>query len=91
MKLKLNLPGFQELRNSPELLRDLEDRAERIQAAAMDGYTKGKGELSPPYEVSPAQTGDASARTGVYTKSAHAMNHNAAHNTLLRALEAGRG
>lgn len=90
MKLKINRQGFRELRNSPGVVADLDARAERVADAAMAEYDPHHGEVNDGF-IPNVSEGQNRARSSVVTGNPHAARHNAAHNTLLRALEAGRG
>ena len=82
MVLKLNIPGFVALRNSPEVQADIKARAERIAAAAGDGFV-----------VSPVTTNmsrSGRARVAVITGDADAMLAEANDQALTRAIDAGR-
>ena len=78
MRIKWNIKGFEELRRAPGVAADIDSRAARVAAAAGDGYE------SSPYR------GSGRHRASVMTKTPKAMVNNAKHNTLLRALDAGR-
>lgn len=89
-KFQINRSGFDELRNSPRVLEDLRRRAERVERSASATYEPQGWERNPGY-VSGAEPGRTRARGHVTTGNAHAARHARANNTLLRALEAGRG
>ena len=84
MRVKLNIKGFVELRNSPAVVADLQARARRIAAAAGDGM-----------EVKPAETNHrfpkGRARVAVVTGTYDAMRREAKTRDLTRAIDAGRG
>lgn len=77
-RVKLDISGFDELRKDPNLVADINARAQRIANAAGAGY-----------EVSP-RTGKKRHRASVITESYEAANDNAENNTLLKAMDAGR-
>ena len=76
-RIKWNVKAFRELRLESGVIADLEDRAERVAAAAGDGY-----------EAS-AMAGKNRGRASVVTGDYAAMRDNAKHQTLLRSLDAG--
>lgn len=78
MRIKWNIKGFEELRRAPGVAADVDSRAARVASAAGDGYE------SSPYE------GKSRHRASVFTQTPRAMVDNAKHNTLLRAIDAGR-
>lgn len=78
MRIKWSIPDFVALRHEPGVAADVDSRAARVAAAAGDGYE------SSPYR------GSGRHRASVMTKTPKAMASNAKHNTLLRALDAGR-
>lgn len=75
-KIKWNLAGFRALRTDPKVAADLRARAERVAAAAGDGF-----------EVGDPQPPRNRAHEIVFTQSAAAKRDN---NRLLTALQAGR-
>lgn len=82
MKIKWRLEGFRELRSTPAMLADLEQRAARIADAAGPGHgvrseihTGGKGR----------------ARAAVVTESFEAALAEARDRNLSRAIDTGRG
>jgi len=80
--LKLNIPGFVALRNSPEVQADIKARAERIAQAAGDGF-----------EVTPVTTNmsrSGRARVAVIATTAEAMLAEANDQALTRAIDSGR-
>lgn len=77
MKIKLNNAGFRALRTDPAVVADLRARAERIAAAAGDGF-----------EVSEKTVPRNRAHATVRAESDAAKRDN---NRLLIALQAGRG
>lgn len=89
MKFKMNRQGFRELRNSPGVVADLEDRAERVANSAEMEYTPSSWETNEGF-IPNVSEGRNRARGSVVTGNPHAARHAAAHNTLVRALEAGR-
>lgn len=74
----LNHKGVDELLKSPEMLSDLERRAEAIAAAAGEGM-----------EVN-VEVGQTRARASVFTATIDAMVAEAVHRDLTRAIDAGR-
>jgi hypothetical protein len=79
VRIVLNRRGVRELLRSPEILRDLEQRARRIAAAAGPGH-----------EVD-SQVGPNRARASVRTDTIDAMLGEATDRDLTRAIDAGRG
>lgn len=79
MKIRFRNAAFRELRTAPGVRADLEQRAERVAAAAGDGV-----------EVLPVQEPRNRAHVVVATVTPDAARQNAEQNTLLRALDAGR-
>ena len=77
-KLKLNLAGFRELRNHPKVIADLKDRADRVAAAAGDGFEARAGK------------GRNRGRASVRTDTAEARKKQSQSNVLQSALNAGR-
>lgn len=75
-----NMKGFRELRTDPGVLKDMQDRAARIAAAAGPGYETDSG----------ITRGRGRARASVRTGTSEAAVDNAQNNTLLRSLDAGR-
>lgn len=70
--------AYQQMLKSPEAQRIVRERAERIAAAAGDGY---EAVQSPPRKR---------ARAAVVTTSAASIRDNAQNNTIVRSLDAGR-
>ncbi|MBJ8342779.1 hypothetical protein JGU71_28205 [Antrihabitans sp. YC3-6] len=85
MRIKWDPNAFYDLRRSPGVVSDLEERASRVQAAA--GGSEGGYETSSQQGVKSPQ---GRWRTSVVTATAEAMQDNATNNTLIRALDAGR-
>jgi hypothetical protein len=79
-RIKLNNKAFRDLRTSDAVQADLAERAQRIADAAGDGYEVGDGEVA-----------RNRARASVVAVTEQARADNARNNTLLRALDAGRG
>lgn len=82
VRWKLHNAGFTALRNSPEVIADLEKRAERIASAAGDGM-----------ETRPAETGrgrHGRARVAVVTATSDARRRQAKDSALTRSVDAGR-
>jgi hypothetical protein len=77
--IKWNLDAFEEIRRAPSVKADLAGRAARIAAAAGDGYESSSAE------------GASRSRASVVTTTYAAIRDNAKHNTLIRAVDAGRG
>lgn len=85
-RIKWNVQGFYELRSEPGVVADLEARAEAVAAAA--------GESGFHYETGSQQGAKKPQgrwRTSVVTADFDAILDNARHQTLLKALDAGRG
>lgn len=85
--LKFNQKGFRELRNDHAVREDVNARAERIAKAAA---AMGGGEPVTGYKVTDLVLEESRAAASVMaTREAH--HHNRKHNTLVRALDAGKG
>lgn len=80
VKVTWHLKNWKALRNSPEVLADLDQRASKIAAAAGEGFTRRQ-----------AQTGKARGRASVGATTAEARLRQSRDNVLQRALNAGRG
>ena len=84
IKVKLHNKGFAKLRNSPEVLAELDRRAQKIAAAAGEGF-----------EATPAKANHGGAaprgRATVGTTNYESRRKNAKENTLNQALWAGKG
>lgn len=78
VRIKINRAGVGELLKSPEMQADLRRRADRIAAAAGPGHEAD------------SHVGRTRARSTVRTTTVEAMIQQAAHQTLSRAIEAGR-
>ena len=79
MKIVLNTKGVRELLRSAEVEADVKRRADRVAAAAGEGFE------------AEADRGPNPARASVRTVTPGAMVDEATNHTLLRALDAGRG
>lgn len=79
MRVKHDAKAYRDLLKSQAVLADLRARAKRVAAAAGQGFEYG------------AQLGRNRARAYVLTASNAARRRNSRENTLVRALEAGRG
>ena len=79
MRLKLNNKGFRELRNHPNVIADLERRANRIADAAGEGFEAR------------AMEGRNRGRASVFTADFYGRRKQSKENVLQRALNAGRG
>ncbi len=77
--IKWNVPAFEEIRRDPSVKSDLAIRADRIAEAAGDGYESSSTE------------GATRSRASVVTTTYAAIRDNAKNNTLIRAVDAGRG
>lgn len=77
-RVTLNSAGVRDVLRSAEVLRDLTERAGRIQRAAGPGHGIH------------SELGRSRARVSVFTETAEAMNGEAKDHRLLRALDAGR-
>ena len=73
-----NRRGFEALRRHPAVLANLRSRADRIAAAAGDGFVAQSGQ------------GKTRARAAVIAATYQARRRTSKDNTLLRALDAGR-
>lgn len=80
-KLVFNEKALQALRKDPAVIRDLERRARRI-AAAAGGESMG-------YKVTILELEDPRGAVSVMA-TGHAAAHNRKHNSLMRAIDAGR-
>jgi len=78
-RIVLNRKGMRQLLRSPEVLADLERRAERIAARAGDGMEPS------------AMVGKNRARASVITATHSARRAEATSRALTRAIDAGRG
>lgn len=78
-RIRFRFAAFEELRREPGVVADLQRRTNAVAAAAGAGYLPS------------VQQGDTRARGSVITATSEARLDNARHNTLLRALDAGRG
>lgn len=89
VKIKFKRNAFREIRNDYRLRRDILERAERIaEAAASMGSEDGKPVKG--YKVTDLVLEENRAAASVMaTRKAH--HHNREHNTLIRALDAGKG
>jgi hypothetical protein len=81
IELKLNLPGFNAVRNSAEVQSALMRRASAIASRA--------GSMGAPCTVD-VRTGRTRAHARVSTANAESARNNAKSNTLLKSLDAGR-
>lgn len=77
-RIQWRVKGFEALRRDPRVLADLQRRAERVAAAAGDGFVARAGQ------------GKTRARAAVIAASMKARRRNSRDNTLLRSLDAGR-
>lgn len=80
VQIKWNPNAMRELRTSPEVLADVEARAERVAAACGPGYVT-QSEIS---------GGRGRARAVVITGDMDAIRDNARRNTLVANIDAGR-
>lgn len=82
-RIKHHVKGYKALRSAPGVVADLERRASAVKDAAGDGFEMGsrQGAARP----------QGRWRTSVVTATPKAMRKNQRDNTLLRALESGRG
>lgn len=83
VRVKHNIAGYKALRSAPGVRADLERRASAVKQQAGDGFEMGsrQGAARP----------QGRWRTSVVTATPKAMRKNQRDNTLVRALEAGRG
>ena len=79
VRIRYNDPFYDAARKSPAVQRELVRRAVRIANACGEGYA---ADLD--------ASGRVSARSSVYTQTYRARRDNAANNTILRNLDAGR-
>lgn len=77
--VKVNRAGVRELLRSPEMLGELEQRAQRISTAAGPGHRIDSA------------IGPNRARAAVITETVEAMRREATERSLSKALDAGRG
>lgn len=84
MKIKWTRGGFDRLRADPAVVADLNDRAERIAAAAGEGF------VAHPAETVRRKEGGTRSRAAVSTTDVRSMVRNAREHTLLSNLDAGR-
>lgn len=84
MTIKWNPAGFAELRNSPEVMGDLDRRALRIARAAGEGFEARLSQRGSSFARAPR------ARASVGTTDIRSRRRNARDNILMRALDAGR-
>ena len=82
-RVRMNNKAFYELRSSPGVVADLESRTEKIRAACGEGFETSSQQG--------AKRPQGRWRTTVIAASAKAKRRNARHNTLIKALDAGRG
>ena len=83
--VEFNRDAFRELRFDPRVLRDLEDRAQRIAKRAAS-YRSGSTEG---YKVTELVLESPRGAVSVMA-TGHAHSHNRKHNALVKALDAGR-
>jgi hypothetical protein len=79
VRIKVNRNGIRDLLRSDEVLADLEERGQRIAAAAGDGHRVE------------SEVGQNRARVAVITDTIEARISEAKNRTLTRAIDAGRG
>jgi len=79
VKFELNMPGLNQLMKSPEMQSVLDQKGAQVASAAGDGYNKR------------THVADFVAITNVYADTKAAKRENMENNTLLKALNAGRG
>ena len=84
-RLVFNDSALRHLRTSPGMLADIASRVKRIEAAADSSGAEGLGYASAADVESERVSG------AIWTKSMQAIRDNAANNTLIHALDAGRG
>ena len=80
IRVKWHLKNWKALRNSPEVMADMDRRASAIAHEAGEGFTRRQ-----------AKPGKNRARASVGTNSWAAMKRQSEDNVLQRALNAGRG
>jgi len=78
LRIKWRTKGFRELRLQPRVAADVQRRAERVAAAAGDGFVAEKSE------------GRNRARSAVIAVTYKARRRSAEDNVLIKALDAGR-
>lgn len=78
-KIRYHISAFQKIRRDPGVVRKLESAGRAVKDSAGDGY-----------EMSSSQ-GKTRWRVGVYTRTNRAKRDNARRNSLLKALDSGRG
>lgn len=84
--MKFKRDAFRDIRNDHRVRADIHERAERIAKAAA---AMGKGETDG-YMVTDLVLEESRAATSVMA-TGHAHNHNRQYNSLIRALDAGKG
>lgn len=90
MRVKLNHAGIREVLKSPEVAAELQDRAERVAAAARASAPRQSGEYANSIEVVMDQHADRAA-AHVVAKAPHALLVEANTGNLARALDAAGG
>lgn len=78
-EFELNLPGLNELMKSAEMQKVLDQKGAQVAGAAGNGYNKR------------THVADYVAITNVYAETEAAKRENLKDNTLLKALNAGKG
>mgnify|MGYP007104054617 CR=1 FL=1 len=78
-RFELNMPGLNELMKSAEMQSVLDQKGAQVAAAAGNGYNKR------------THVADFVAITNVYANTKEAKRENLRDNTLLKALNAGKG
>lgn len=84
VRVKWNLKGFAELRNSPEIRAELDRRASKIAHAAGEGFTRRQAKVG-------TKGRRRRARASVGTTDAASRRKQSRENVLQRAIDAGRG
>ena len=86
MKIELHIAGFNSLRKDPNVLDELERRAEQIRDAANATLDEGEG-----YELEEREQSRARGRFTIYPDTPHARASNNKNLTLVKVMDAGRG
>lgn len=84
--VKFKMDAFRDIRNNHKVRADIHERAERIAKAAA---AMGKGETDG-YMVTDLVLEDSRSATSVMA-TGHAHSHSRKYNSLVRALDAGKG
>ena len=89
VKVRMSSRGASEILNSPEVLADLERRANAIKEAA-DGTTDRKSGFRNENYYMRSGTGTSRARASVIAANPYSISQNRKYNILLKCMDAGR-